>query len=71
MMTSKFVNYVLFPATTIGLIGTVMVRSKASPSKAHTQFMKSNDVNTQNHQQWKQLNDGLGVNDVGRSCGGV
>ncbi|KAI9472478.1 MAG: hypothetical protein EXX96DRAFT_584273 [Benjaminiella poitrasii] len=70
-MPSKFVNYVLFPVTTLSLIGTIVVRTKATPSKAHTQFMKSDGISTQHHQQWRQLNDGLGVNDVGRSCGGV
>ncbi|KAG2232625.1 hypothetical protein INT48_001314 [Thamnidium elegans] len=25
----------------------------------------------QGYKTWKKINDGLGVNDVGRSCGGV
>ncbi|KAI8364391.1 hypothetical protein BD560DRAFT_333342, partial [Blakeslea trispora] len=63
----KFVNYFLFPVTTVALIGTI-VRSQAKPSKAYTQFMKPDG---QARNQWRTINDGLGVNDVGRSCGGV
>ncbi|KAL0143952.1 hypothetical protein V8B55DRAFT_1482139 [Mucor lusitanicus] len=66
-MSNKFVNYVLFPVTTVALLGTI-VRNQARPSKAHTQFIKDN---SQSLHQWKKANDGLGVNDVGRSCGGV
>ncbi|KAF1802681.1 hypothetical protein FB192DRAFT_1422453 [Mucor lusitanicus] len=61
-MSNKFVNYVLFPVTTVALLGTI-VRNQARPSKAHTQFIKDN---SQSLHQWKKANDGLGVNDVGR-----
>jgi hypothetical protein len=54
-MPNKFINYVLFPVTTVALLGTI-IRNQARPSKAHTQTLN----------QWKKTNDGLGVNDVGR-----
>lgn len=63
-MPGKFISYILLPVTTVAVIGTA-VRTQAKPSKAHTQYIKS-DIN-----QWIKHNDGLGVNDVGRSCGGV
>ncbi|RCH89717.1 hypothetical protein CU098_010694 [Rhizopus stolonifer] len=66
-MSSKFVNYFLFPVATAALLGTI-IRSQAKPSKAYTQLMKPDG---QARQQWEKINHGLGVNDVGRSCGGV
>jgi hypothetical protein len=69
-MRSKFVNYVLFPVTTVALVGTV-IRSQAQPSKAYSHIMKTDGATSHSYKQWRKLNDGLGVNDVGRSCGGV
>jgi hypothetical protein len=69
-MPGKFVKVVVFPFTTVALLGSI-IRSQARPSIAHTQIMRSDGPNTQGYNQWKQMNDGLGVNDVGRSCGGV
>ncbi|GAA5810694.1 hypothetical protein MFLAVUS_004120 [Mucor flavus] len=66
----KFVNYVVFPVTTAALLGSI-IRSHAKPSVAHTQIMKAEGSTRQGYKTWKKINDGLGVNDVGRSCGGV
>ncbi|ORE09337.1 hypothetical protein BCV72DRAFT_302923 [Rhizopus microsporus var. microsporus] len=62
-----FFNYVVFPVTTIALVGTI-IRSQARPAKAHSHYMKGDH---QTRQGWKQTNDGLSVQDVGRSGGGV
>ncbi|KAI8090728.1 hypothetical protein BDF21DRAFT_196556 [Thamnidium elegans] len=69
-MPGRFVNYVVFPVTTAALLGTI-IRSHAKPSIAHTQIMKAEGSTRQGYKTWKKINDGLGVNDVGRSCGGV
>lgn len=69
-MAGKFVNYVVFPVTTIALLSTV-IRAQAKPSKAYTKIMKQEGPNSQGYKKWQKMNDGLGVNDVGRSCGGV
>lgn len=69
-MPGKFVNYVLFPVTTVALVSTI-IRSQAKPSVAHTHIMRSEGSSRQGYKQWRKMNDGLGVNDVGRSCGGV
>jgi hypothetical protein len=69
-MPGKFINYVVFPVTTVALLGTI-IRSQARPSKAHSELMRTDGPNGQAYRQWKKENDGLGVNDVGRSCGGV
>ncbi|KAG1463053.1 hypothetical protein G6F46_003858 [Rhizopus delemar] len=66
-MPGKFFNYFVFPVTTIALVGTI-IRSQARPAKAHSHFMKSDQ---QTRQSWKKTNDGLSVQDVGRSGGGV
>lgn len=67
-MTRKFINYVVFPVTTVALLGTI-IRSQAKPSKAYSQFKRTDGPNGQ--AKWRKENGGLGVNDVGRSCGGV
>ncbi len=69
-MSRKFINYVVFPVTTVALLGTI-IRSQARPSKAHSQFIKMDGPSGQANRQWRKENGGLGVNDVGRSCGGV
>ncbi|KAI8989325.1 hypothetical protein BDB01DRAFT_718736, partial [Pilobolus umbonatus] len=66
----NFINYVLFPVATLAVLGTI-VRSKAQPSIAHSDIMKSRGVNREKLNLWKEINGGYGVNDVGRSCGGV
>ncbi|KAI7889971.1 uncharacterized protein EV154DRAFT_512982 [Mucor mucedo] len=69
-MAGKFVNYVVFPVTTLALVSTI-IRSQAKPSKAHSNIMKQEGSSGQGYKKWQKMNDGLGVNDVGRSCGGV
>ncbi|KAG1449697.1 hypothetical protein G6F56_008567 [Rhizopus delemar] len=66
-MPGKFFNYVVFPVSTIALVGIIM-RSQSKPAEAHSHFMKSDQ---QTRQGWKKANDGLSVQDVGRSGGGV
>lgn len=60
-MPGKFIKIVLPLSTAAAFIGTI--KSQAKPSIAYTE---STDMN-----QWIKINNGLGVNDVGRSCGGV
>ncbi|KAI8991182.1 hypothetical protein BDF20DRAFT_811881 [Mycotypha africana] len=67
----KFVNYVLFPVTTVFLLGAI-VRHPAKSTRAHIQTIKADGSDKdQVLNEWKRVNDGLGVNDVRRSCGGV
>ncbi|KAI9253184.1 hypothetical protein BY458DRAFT_589697 [Sporodiniella umbellata] len=63
----RFLNYFVVPVTAIAVVGAA-VRSQARPAKAHTRFMKSD---YQTRQNWRKVNDGLSVQDVGRSGGGV
>lgn len=69
-MAGKFVKIVVFPFTTVAVLGTI-IRSQVKPSFAHSQIMRSEGPSKQGYNQWRKMNDGLGVNDVGRSCGGV
>lgn len=69
-MAGKFVNYVVFPVTAAAILGTI-IRSHAKPSIAHSHIMKQEGSTRQGYMKWRKINDGLGVNDVGRSCGGV
>ncbi|KAI9250007.1 hypothetical protein BY458DRAFT_525192 [Sporodiniella umbellata] len=66
-MAGKFLKLVVIPVTTIGLVGA-FVRNQSKPAEAHSDYMKS-DAKTR--RDWKEANDGLSVQDVGRSGGGV
>lgn len=66
-MAGKFVHYFVVPVTALAVVGTA-IRSQAKPAKAHSHFVKSD---YQTRQNWRKINDGLSVQDVGRSGGGV
>lgn len=46
-------------------------RSTAQPSLAHSHIMTSHGSDYTRKQQWKQINNGLSLVDVGRSGGGL
>ncbi|GAB5589702.1 hypothetical protein Unana1_04602 [Umbelopsis nana] len=46
------------------------VRATASPALAHSHLMTARPV-AEHIEQWKLYNKGFGINDVGRSCGGL
>ncbi|CAO3677426.1 unnamed protein product [Rhizopus stolonifer] len=66
-MAGKFVHYFVVPVAALAVVGTA-IRSQARPAKAHSHFIKSDH---QTRQSWRKINDGLSVQDVGRSGGGV
>ncbi|KAI8078862.1 uncharacterized protein BX664DRAFT_342903 [Halteromyces radiatus] len=47
------------------------VRSTAQPALAHSHIMTVHGADVSGKQQWKKINNGLGLVDVGRSCGGL
>ncbi|KAI8339426.1 hypothetical protein BC941DRAFT_420458 [Chlamydoabsidia padenii] len=47
------------------------VRSTSQPSPAHSHLMTAQGSDKFGHQQWRKINNGLGLVDVGRSCGGL
>jgi hypothetical protein len=46
------------------------VRTTASPAQAHSHLMTARPL-AEHIEQWKLHNKGFGINDVGRSCGGL
>ncbi|KAI8390224.1 hypothetical protein BD560DRAFT_380317 [Blakeslea trispora] len=67
---SRTASIVLVPVTSLAGYATY-VRSTAQPTQAHGQYMKTTGANRADHMQWRKLNNGLGLVDVGRSCGGL
>ncbi|KAI9245305.1 hypothetical protein BY458DRAFT_528988 [Sporodiniella umbellata] len=64
-------SIVLVPVTSFAGYATY-VRSNAKPSEAHVQYMKNHKTyDESNHKAWRKVNNGLGLNDVGRSGGGI
>lgn len=47
------------------------VRSTSQPSPAHSHIMTARGSDKYGHQQWRKINNGLGLVDVGRSGGGL
>lgn len=50
---------------------TTYVRYTSQPSSAHSHIMTVRGSDKFGHQQWMKINNGLGLVDVGRSCGGL
>ncbi|CAO3626789.1 unnamed protein product [Cunninghamella echinulata] len=46
-------------------------RTTAQPALAYSHIMTSQGTDKSGKQQWKELNNGLGLVDVSRSCGGL
>ncbi|GAA5806706.1 hypothetical protein MFLAVUS_000054 [Mucor flavus] len=69
-VTSRAASMVLVPVTSFAGYATY-VRSTSEPSQAYGQYMKNEGVNNSKHLQWRKLNNGLSLNDVGRSGGGL
>ncbi|GAA5796853.1 hypothetical protein EDC94DRAFT_595093 [Helicostylum pulchrum] len=69
-VSTRAASMVLVPVTSFAGYATY-VRSTSEPSQAHGQFMKNEGVNSSKHMQWRKLNNGLSLNDVGRSGGGL
>ncbi|KAI8078244.1 uncharacterized protein B0P05DRAFT_543079 [Gilbertella persicaria] len=67
---SRTASIVLVPVTSFAGYATY-VRSTSQPTQAHANFMKASGVNQADHLRWRKLNNGLGLVDVGRSCGGL
>lgn len=69
-VTSRAASMVLVPVTSFAGYATY-VRSTAEPTQAYGQYMKNEGANRSQQMQWRKLNNGLSLNDVGRSCGGL
>lgn len=69
-ITPRAASIVLVPVTSFAGYATY-VRSTAEPTQAYGQFMKNEGVNQTHHMKWRKFNNGLSLNDVGRSGGGL
>ncbi|ORX58269.1 hypothetical protein DM01DRAFT_1283298 [Hesseltinella vesiculosa] len=47
------------------------VRSTVQPAQAHPELMTVQGTDQSGRQRWRKMNNGLGLVDVGRSCGGL
>ncbi|KAG1147300.1 hypothetical protein G6F37_004982 [Rhizopus arrhizus] len=64
-------SIVLVPVTSFAGYATY-VRSTAKPAEAHVEYMKNyKTLDESVHKKWRQINNGLGLVDVGRSGGGL
>ncbi|KAI9499668.1 hypothetical protein BDB00DRAFT_967263 [Zychaea mexicana] len=70
MIAARTASIVLVPVTTAAGYATY-VRSTTQPTQAHSQIMTLNGSDSQGHKQWRKLNNGIGLVDVGRSGGGL
>ncbi|KAI9316777.1 hypothetical protein BX666DRAFT_1946760 [Dichotomocladium elegans] len=69
MFAARTASFVLVPVTTAAGYVTY-VRATAKPTQAYSNIMTSKAGADHTH-QWRKLNNGLGLVDVGRSCGGL
>lgn len=63
-------SMVIVPVTSFAGYATY-VRSNSKPAQAHIQYMKTTGANQADHMEWRKINKGLGLVDVGRSGGGL
>lgn len=70
MIAARTASIVLVPVTTAAGYVTY-VRSTAQPTPAHSHIMTLNGADARGREQWRKMNNGIGLVDVGRSCGGV
>ncbi|KAG1462722.1 hypothetical protein G6F56_005451 [Rhizopus delemar] len=64
-------SMVLVPVTSFAGYATY-VRSTSKPAEAHVEYMKNHQTfDASVHKEWKKVNNGLGLVDVGRSGGGI
>ncbi|KAL0075777.1 hypothetical protein J3Q64DRAFT_1774013 [Phycomyces blakesleeanus] len=69
MISSRAASIVLVPVAAAAAYATY-VRNTVQPSLAYSSIM-SQGSNPSAQEQWRKVNKGLGLVDVGRSCGGV
>ncbi|KAI7868334.1 hypothetical protein BDF14DRAFT_1724963 [Spinellus fusiger] len=69
MFATRTASVFLLP-TTVAAVYATYIRAKAQPSQAYSQIMAQGSTASA-QEQWRKVNNGLGVVDVGRSCGGV
>ncbi|KAI9021694.1 hypothetical protein CLU79DRAFT_752825 [Phycomyces nitens] len=69
MISSRTASIVLAPIAAAAAYATY-IRTTAQPSLAHSTIM-SQGSSPSAQEQWRKVNNGLGLVDVGRSCGGV
>jgi hypothetical protein len=55
-------------ASTVAFV--TYVRATASPTQAHAHMMTAKPL-AEHVEKWKAYNNGIGMIDVGRSCGGL
>ncbi|KAF7725562.1 hypothetical protein EC973_009517 [Apophysomyces ossiformis] len=70
MISSRAISIVLVPTATVTGYATY-VRSTSQPPQAHSTIMTLKGSDRSGHEQWRKINNGLGLVDVGRSCGDV
>ena len=70
MIAARTASIVLVPVTTAAGYATY-VRTTAQPTQAHSHIMTARGSDTQGQKEWRKMNNGLGLVDVGRSCGGL
>jgi hypothetical protein len=64
-------SLVLVPVTSFAGYVTY-VRSTSKPAEAHIEYMKNHkSIDDILRNKWRQVNNGLGLVDVGRSGGGI
>ncbi|KAI8137890.1 hypothetical protein BJV82DRAFT_524518 [Fennellomyces sp. T-0311] len=63
-------SIVLVPVTTAAGYATY-VRATAQPAQAHSHIMTLRGSDSQGRDQWRKMNNGIGLVDVARSGGGL
>lgn len=69
-VTTRAASMVLVPVTSFAGYAAY-IRTTAEPSQAHGKYMNNEGHNSSLNKQWRKLNNGLSLQDVGRSGGGL
>ncbi|KAG0190053.1 hypothetical protein DFQ28_002527 [Apophysomyces sp. BC1034] len=70
MFSTRATSALLVPVTTVAAYAAY-VRSTSQPAQAHSNIMTLNGSDRSGHEKWRKINNGLGLVDVGRSCGAM
>ncbi|KAI8883380.1 hypothetical protein K501DRAFT_91412 [Backusella circina FSU 941] len=70
MFAPRTASIVLVPVTSFAGYATY-ARASAKPTKAHSELMTVRGIDEAGRKQWRRVNNGLGLVDVGRSGGGL
>ncbi|KAI8069283.1 hypothetical protein BC940DRAFT_298353 [Gongronella butleri] len=69
MLPTRTATMIASPAA--AALGYAYVRNTAQPAQAHPSLMTAQGADVSGRKQWRKINNGLGLVDVGRSGGGL